>query len=604
MEKILNIFKHSENIKILDLIFYSLEDDILLQLPETTKINELKDLYIKEKYSAKDKVKSFVFVYKGLKIDFKSKDVISKKFKNNDTIFVLCKGENITIEKLLEKRKNKINKKSENKVKDDNGDKNKDKKENVKSLNNPNNTNVPNINNQNNIDDPNLNSQNKIKDLNINNQNNINDSNLKNQNNINNPNINNQNNINQPNIKSQNNISDSNSINQNNINVHKESNQNNKMDPNLIEGNINKIHKDKKYIDINNDILRFMVNRSFIEKENIDKNKYKNTKSINDCLKDKNIHYFILGILGKYLEKIGVKVIIEYHPHSKPTENDLFFNRKLLQFIYTGYIFKKNYILDFTLDENIISKIEKDQKEKEKFNKKIEDIIIKLYKLDKDEFLITNYKKDKKHFTVIIVLKSNKELTKKDLLNNFKNDPELKSCKDIKINLFFPSIKLGESILDYKGDNFEDKFWRRNQKTGGEDYFPPIGWKKFGLKVFDCYDNKDNSWLGTRNDSGEWCIAYCGFTEIKQKMVQKYEDDFDIKNPGKKVGIGVYCTPNPNFMEQNTEIISSLGKNYKIGFMIRIKPDRIRSPKSNKDIWVVDGTDDDFRPYGILLKKI
>ena len=356
---------------------------------------------------------------------------------------------------------------------------------------------------------------------------------------------------------------------------------------------------------MDNDILKFMINRSFFEKESIEKNiRYKSTISITDCLKDKDIHYFILGILGLYLENIGLKVLIEYDNYPLVTEKDLFFNRKFLQSIYTGYIFKKKYILDFNLDQNIILKLEQDKIEKEKFYKKIEDTIIKVFKIDKDEFIITNYKKDQKNFTVIIVLKSNKELTKEDLLNEFNNDSELNSCIDIEKDLFLPSIGLNKSILDYKGDNFKDKFWRKNEKTGGEAYFPPIGWIKFGLKVFGCYDNKNNNWLGTKNNSGEWCIAYCGFTGIKQKIEQKYENDADIKNPGKKVGIGVYCTPNPKLLEQNTEIISVSGLEYKIGFMIRIKPDKIRCPQSNKDIWVVDGTDDDFRPYGILLKRI
>ena len=155
-----------------------------------------------------------------------------------------------------------------------------------------------------------------------------------------------------------------------------------------------------------------------------------------------------------------------------------------------------------------------------------------------------------------------------------------------------------------KADNFDDRYWGKNQKRGGEDYIPPLGWYKFGLKVFNCYDKRNNNWLGSHNSPGEWCIAYYGFTGITKTIEQKYENDDDIKNPGKKVGIGVYCTPNPSFMERNTEIINFLQYKFKIGFMIRIKPDKIRSPQSNKDIWVVDGTDDDFRPYGILLKKI
>lgn len=56
-------------------------------------------------------------------------------------------------------------------------------------------------------------------------------------------------------------------------------------------------------------------------------------------------------------------------------------------------------------------------------------------------------------------------------------------------------------------------------------------------------------------------------------------------------------------MEQNTEIINANGIKYKMGLMLRVKPEAIRVPESNKNTWVVNGTPDEIRPYGILLKK-
>ena len=203
-----------------------------------------------------------------------------------------------------------------------------------------------------------------------------------------------------------------------------------------------------------------------------------------------------------------------------------------------------------------------------------------------------------------MVIKSNKDLIKKQLLNEFKKDPELNLCKDVKIDLILPSIILNKSMLYSKVNNFNDKYWGKNEKRGREDYYPPIRWLKFGLKVYYCYDNKDNSWLGSDNNIGEWCIAYYGFTGITKKIEQNYENDNDIKYPGKKVGIGVYCSPNPLFLEQETEVINVSSIKCKIGFMIRVKPEKIRCPQSNKNIWVLDGTDDDLRPYGISLKYV
>ena len=37
--------------------------------------------------------------------------------------------------------------------------------------------------------------------------------------------------------------------------------------------------------------------------------------------------------------------------------------------------------------------------------------------------------------------------------------------------------------------------------------------------------------------------------------------------------------------------------------MLRVKPDKIRIPKSASNVWVVNGIADEIRPYGILLQK-
>ena len=37
--------------------------------------------------------------------------------------------------------------------------------------------------------------------------------------------------------------------------------------------------------------------------------------------------------------------------------------------------------------------------------------------------------------------------------------------------------------------------------------------------------------------------------------------------------------------------------------MTRVRPDRIRSPEEEKDYWVINGTDNEVRPYRILIKE-
>ena len=57
-------------------------------------------------------------------------------------------------------------------------------------------------------------------------------------------------------------------------------------------------------------------------------------------------------------------------------------------------------------------------------------------------------------------------------------------------------------------------------------------------------------------------------------------------------------------MEEYTETINANEEKYKVGFMIRVKPDKIRASQKNKDIWIVNGNDNELREYGILIKKL
>ena len=337
--------------------------------------------------------------------------------------------------------------------------------------------------------------------------------------------------------------------------------------------------------------------KKIIEKELASK---KNIISSDDCVKSKD--YFILGILAKYLEKIGISSIIE----KKENRIDDYFSKNIFQFICNGYILKKKYILDFGLKKDRISSIAKNVNgERFKFNEKLKNYFLKEYKLNDEELIISNYRKDDQHFTSVVIFKSdfNKDLTKNELLNIFKDDDDLKTLQNVEKEFIIPSIRLNKSMLEPSRNNKDDNKWGKNEKRAGEIYNPPYGWHKYALKVFNRYDNNNNDWLDCKGNSGEWCIGYCPITGINKKIEQTYENDDDTRHPGKKVGIGVYCSSQPKTMEDNTEEININGSIYKVGFMIRLKPDKIRCPKTKDDIWVVNGNDNEFRPYGILIKK-
>ena len=49
---------------------------------------------------------------------------------------------------------------------------------------------------------------------------------------------------------------------------------------------------------------------------------------------------------------------------------------------------------------------------------------------------------------------------------------------------------------------------------------------------------------------------------------------------GEKVGLGIYCSPKNDIIKYYPEIIDFNGINYKVGFIVKLKPDKIRLPKN------------------------
>ena len=167
--------------------------------------------------------------------------------------------------------------------------------------------------------------------------------------------------------------------------------------------------------------------------------------------------------------------------------------------------------------------------------------------------------------------------------------------------------------------------WAHGENRGGRPYNPPDGWIGFGLNVLNKYDNGNNDWLACDGRPGEWCIAYHGACvhntseQIKQIIKpilennlkpgsgQAYSSYDDACHPGQKVGVGVYCTPYPSTADGYSGQIDVNGHRYKVAFMLRVKPDKIRYSNSQPDYWVLNAGDGDFsemRPYRFLIKKV
>jgi len=325
--------------------------------------------------------------------------------------------------------------------------------------------------------------------------------------------------------------------------------------------------------------------------------------SIDECLKLKDEPFFILGILGKYLEQIGISVLID-REESKRNPEISEYQKNIIQSICNSYISKKKYLLDFDLGEDKIKLLVGNPIERSKFNEKIRKTVMKIFNLKEEELLISNHRRENNKFTTIIVMKSNfsKEITKDELIKVFSEDEELKTLEKVDKELLMPKITLSKSMLFPREDNKKDK-WAIGEKRGGEDYMPPLGWIKYGININHGFNDRSNDWISHKHKRGEWAVAYCGIG-ITESLKQVYEDDDDIKSRNDKVGVGVYCPSDPRLLEKYAGTVNANGEEYKVGFMVRVKPDKIRASEKDQNMWVVNGNDNELRPYGILIKKV
>jgi hypothetical protein len=394
-------------------------------------------------------------------------------------------------------------------------------------------------------------------------------------------------------------------FNNNNNNNMNNMNNMNSMNMNNMNNNTD-INSQEAVTDLLEDMAFFgSLEKQIIEKEV--KEEPDKFISIFKCLNSEDDQFFILGILANYFIKIGIKPFIE-NANVTTKESEQMQANTLLQFICNGYILKRKYILDFNLSPKRLEQLNGNiNDEQNKFHGFLKRFLSKKFNIENEKIIVKNFVKSRDLYSIIIVFKSDFKIsqTKEEILDLFHKEkqPDFKNLVNFEEGPIFEYIRLNRSMLDSRGNNKSDSCWGFNETRGGENYYPPVGWWRYGLRVFNKYDKGNNDWLSYDNRSGEWSIAYSGLSGMKNEVSNKYENDIDTKHGG-KVGLGVYVSPKPEVMEENTEIININGINFKMGLMLRVEPSKIKKPQSNNRVWVIGGTSSEIRPYGILLKKM
>lgn len=350
---------------------------------------------------------------------------------------------------------------------------------------------------------------------------------------------------------------------------------------------------------------------------------------IEDALKGSG-ELFVLGLLGNLLKKNNIEYAIEKNSNYTDPNNseDILYKQKeigflSLQFLSTLNLNKQKYDIHFDFGEKINEDLLVNTYKFEEFRDCLKNILYKEYNIPKDIIIITYPQKGSLRVQLIFESDEFDDLNinemKRKLAAEYSDYLKLKEIKEISKGVIMEGCSLNENIFDQRGNRVE--WGKKMEYRGNKPYYPPVGWKGFGLKVKDKYENND--WYGMNNGINEWCVAYHGIGSgakssqeifgIKNNIIKEglkpgwrhaHKNCIDIYHKYKKVGEGAYCTPKVEVAERYAGICEANGKKYKLVFMLRVRPDAIRGCNcpDAKDYYVVNNCDS--RPYRILVKEV
>ena len=310
----------------------------------------------------------------------------------------------------------------------------------------------------------------------------------------------------------------------------------------------------------------------------------------------------VLGYFGSEISLSNIKTYIEVNPSKEKLRNITF--KILASGLATHKIYR--FILD---NQQLKKKFEENVNQWFTYLKNIKSRISTIFNIPGKDIIYFGHNFTK--FGVYVLIHNNKVINLDGILKNY----------DIIIisNTLLSNIILSPNIFDYNYCKDKNEWKTTNLKRGGRRYYPPYGWIGIGLKVNDKYEN--NIWIGKENKEGEWAVAYHGVGKgnifkkvikilnynLKEGPGQLYKDQLNVeKNKDKftHCGEGVYFSPNIEEAEKYAEK-TSLGNycfQFQFVFMTRVNPEKIRSPGGTPVDWILNGNDNEIRPYRLLIK--
>ena len=350
-----------------------------------------------------------------------------------------------------------------------------------------------------------------------------------------------------------------------------------------------------------NDVYQFI-------KEKIDINNSINENDICDLLINslENMFEEKKAHISKNIEEIDDELYFINEKYEPNKENDNTFDNIKNKFLYVINIINKKNYNNYNLNDSDDSDIIKNK-------------IISSLSINKDEIYISS-NNILSLTNIFIKYQKFSKISPKTIRIKF---PKLEKLYEFKLlidGLIRYRYKISEEFLDYRY-NFIIPNLSLNFKKGTEIYNPPYGWFGIGLKVLDKYDGGNNDWIKRNDKYSKWANAYYGFDKnlneenirdilknivknnyIEQNcIIQKNCLDWDKRHKGKRIGVGIYVTPNINFLERNCKEIVFNNKKYKISLMSKVLIEKIKEPEYG-NYWILN--EKYVRIYRILLKEV
>ena len=340
--------------------------------------------------------------------------------------------------------------------------------------------------------------------------------------------------------------------------------------------------------------------------------------------------FFAPAVLAKNLQENKILAVIE-----KGDENPKMYDFAL-KFLTYGMASEQKMVISYDFGKEKNDLILYDEEEQKKFVEKEIDKLSNVLQVPKEYINICNFREGSTKFDVHISEKlvegfikdyNKQQENKKVYVDPFLNTDEdfqnlvnkliqVSNSNNTQITKapLVEAIKLNTSMFDSRGNRSSG--WGEGESRGGIPYDPPLGWIGHGLRVWGKYDNGNNKWLEIGNDDGVWCVAYHGTniqfakaileTKLKPGVNQVHElcDNINQRCNLKKVGVGIYVTPKVS-IAQGYSKSKDYSQKYKCIIMCRVNPKKFRTCEdTNQDYWVVNPSEDEIRPYRLLIKKM